>query len=171
MFTYIGNCRFCCRETSWEKKSFCFGLCPYFFMFMYTFTYLLNVNKCVLVLISFLLFITLIFVLISLNFLLLLFRISILSFGFIFRFDGSNKTYFIWIFFLVSLYWCRYVNIILQMTEANHRSYIGIDAIVQTCSKVYPDQLNPTQAASVVKYWYIYIKYNKIWLDERFIDL
>ncbi|CAF2917724.1 unnamed protein product [Rotaria sp. Silwood2] len=39
------------------------------------------------------------------------------------------------------------------MTEANNRSYIGIDAIVQTCSKIYPDQLNPTQAASVVKYW------------------
>ncbi|CAF4757579.1 unnamed protein product [Rotaria sp. Silwood1] len=39
------------------------------------------------------------------------------------------------------------------MTEANNRSYVGIDAIVQTCSKIYPDQLNPTQAASVVKYW------------------
>lgn len=39
------------------------------------------------------------------------------------------------------------------MTEANNRSYVGIDAIVQTCSKVYPDQLNPTQATSVVKYW------------------
>lgn len=40
------------------------------------------------------------------------------------------------------------------MTEANNRSYVGIDAIVQTCSKVYPDQLNPTQATSVVKYWF-----------------
>jgi len=42
------------------------------------------------------------------------------------------------------------------MTEANNRSYVGIDAIVQTCSKIYPDQLNPTQATSVVKYWYSY---------------
>ncbi|CAF3704624.1 unnamed protein product [Rotaria sordida] len=39
------------------------------------------------------------------------------------------------------------------MTEASNRSYVGLDAIVQTCSKIYPDQLNPTQAASVVKYW------------------
>lgn len=49
------------------------------------------------------------------------------------------------------------------MTEANHRSYVGIDAIVQTCSKIYPDQLNPTQATSVVKYWYsdwIFLFYN-----------
>ena len=42
----------------------------------------------------------------------------------------------------------------LQMTEANERSYVGINAIVQACSKIYPDQLNPTQATSLVKYWY-----------------
>ncbi|CAF0936260.1 unnamed protein product [Adineta ricciae] len=39
------------------------------------------------------------------------------------------------------------------MTEANERSYVGLNAIVQACSKVYPDQLNPTQATSLVKYW------------------
>ncbi len=44
------------------------------------------------------------------------------------------------------------------MTEANNRSYVGIDGIVQICSKVYPDQLNPTQATSVVKYWYCYLR-------------
>ncbi len=44
-------------------------------------------------------------------------------------------------------------KLLLQMTEANERSYVGINAIVQTCSKVYPDQLNPTQATSLVKYW------------------
>ena len=41
----------------------------------------------------------------------------------------------------------------LQMTETSNRSYAGIDAIVHSCSKVYPDQLNPTQATSVIKYW------------------
>lgn len=40
------------------------------------------------------------------------------------------------------------------MTDANNRSYVGIDAIVHSCSKVYPDQSNPTQATSVIKYWY-----------------
>jgi hypothetical protein len=44
------------------------------------------------------------------------------------------------------------------MTEANNRTYAGIDGIVQTCSKIYPDQLNPTQATSVVKYWYRYLR-------------
>jgi suppressor of fused-like protein len=53
------------------------------------------------------------------------------------------------------------------MTEANNRSYVGIDGIVSTCSKVYPDQLNPTQATSVVKYWYSYLRGSVL---ELFID-
>ncbi|CAF0743281.1 unnamed protein product [Adineta steineri] len=39
------------------------------------------------------------------------------------------------------------------MTEIGDRSYVGINNIVQACSKIYPDQLNPTQATSLVKYW------------------
>ncbi|CAF0734853.1 unnamed protein product [Didymodactylos carnosus] len=35
----------------------------------------------------------------------------------------------------------------------DHRSYAGIDAITNVCTKLYPDQTNPLQATTVVKYW------------------
>jgi hypothetical protein len=60
----------------------------------------------------------------------------------------------VFFFFCLLITACEYWFFFsLQMTEANNRSYVGIDAIVRTCSRVYPDQLNPTQATSVIKYW------------------
>ena len=47
----------------------------------------------------------------------------------------------------------QFVEKILWIKVINSYYYVGIDGIVQNCSKIYPDQTNPTQATSVVKYW------------------
>lgn len=33
----------------------------------------------------------------------------------------------------------------------------GLQAIINECLKIYPDQPNPLQVATVVKYWYVSI--------------
>lgn len=44
----------------------------------------------------------------------------------------------------------------------------GLQAIINECLKIYPDQPNPLQVTTVVKYWFVYQIYYIYNLFRRF---
>lgn len=44
----------------------------------------------------------------------------------------------------------------------------GLQAIISECLKIYPDQPNPLQVTTVVKYWFVYQIYYIYDLFRRF---
>lgn len=37
----------------------------------------------------------------------------------------------------------------------------GLQSIINECLKIYPDQPNPLQVTTVIKYWYVFGQYAK----------